>query len=242
MHLIQEEILKYAEYLRKGGKDKLPDSILEHTEECMQCKKEVLELFTVLKEIDSGAKVIGSLNGAVSREFRIGAYIKVAAVIAIMVLPFYFFFTQDYSITKPPYGKSLSKTDVKSGEDEGDINESAKAGREELLAGDFKNGTGIYSPISEYEAVSGDVFRSQKLIVISPINAKESDGDVTFRLKFEKPEHRYIKVFNNRNKLVFTTASADTGLNFTETFPPGLYYWKLETASDLLYLGKFIIH
>ena len=50
-----------------------------------------------------------------------------------------------------------------------------------------------------------------------------------------------IVILNNRDEVLSRDKAAGRKLNRKAPSTPGLYYWKLETDDDLLYVGKFLV-
>ena len=80
-HLNEEGVSLYSDASIKNKLDKLPPKLLEHVEDCLMCKKEIIELYDIVNEIDK----IEKPKLVKSRTFRLHAYIqsyKLAAAFA----------------------------------------------------------------------------------------------------------------------------------------------------------------
>jgi len=51
-HLTEMEIAQYVDALVAEKQDQLPKGILEHVEECLECKKEVIEILDLIWTIE----------------------------------------------------------------------------------------------------------------------------------------------------------------------------------------------
>jgi hypothetical protein len=50
-HLAENEIAQYVDALVSNKQDQLPEKILEHVEECLECKKEIMDAWGLLEYI-----------------------------------------------------------------------------------------------------------------------------------------------------------------------------------------------
>jgi hypothetical protein len=234
MHLSESQISLYADALRNHSEGKLPANILEHVEECLLCKHEVLEIVSILSDIEEAEKIKPQ---AVIRSYFF--YWKAAAVIFILLVPGYFLYTYH----APKIVQTSSTTNKVSAEP-----------NKAPLAGDKKSETiqnikqndlaanDIYAPIPEYDEMCGENFRSDKFFdVTSPSLSEESKGEIKFDISFKNKIERTVTVFNNKNEQVFYKKFNQEVMVIRHSFPPGLYYWKLETPTDLIYISKFTI-
>ncbi|MGE5457887.1 MAG: hypothetical protein ACM3RX_05995 [Methanococcaceae archaeon] len=233
MHLTEFEISQYSDALRSKTEDNLPVDILEHVEECLECKHAVMELISLVNEIEESDDVKPVLHLKPIPEKGYAFYLKAAAAAFIIVMSGYLFIT-NRSIENRESASVIKKETIQKVDT--DKKELEKVSKPVDLADNT-----LYSPIPEYEAICGDSFRSEKADIISPALSEKSRGQINFNISFTKKGGRSLTVFNNKNKAVmhkdFDTVSFKQKSNFT----PGLYYWKLETSEDLLYIGKFII-
>ncbi len=102
----------------------------------------------------------------------------------------------------------------------------------------------VFSSDPMYEHYIGSQYRSDagQLNIISPQVGMITNGEkVEFRWEYNNVERLQLTVLNNRQEIVVSTQSNDQRYMLTSTLPKGLYYWKLESATDLLYVGKFIV-
>lgn len=87
-----------------------------------------------------------------------------------------------------------------------------------------------------------DNFRSETVIIISP-QPNETypiGAEVNFRWVQNVSDSVMIRIFNNKEENIYSVnAIQDFKLNLN--LEPGLYYWKLETEKDLLFMNKFFI-
>lgn len=65
--------------------------------------------------------------------------------------------------------------------------------------------------------------------------------EILFKWNIKQYDSILLSIFNNKEELVHSF-SAQNQFIFAQKLSPGLYYWKLESEDDLLYLNKFLIH
>lgn len=51
-HLDEQELAQYVDALISDKQDHLPEEILEHVEECLECKLEVMEVWILIEPDD----------------------------------------------------------------------------------------------------------------------------------------------------------------------------------------------
>ena len=97
----------------------------------------------------------------------------------------------------------------------------------------------------ELESQISQVYRSSITVdVVSPKIAEEFENEITFSWKLNEKQPLTLKILDNKENIVKNEASVTSPVDLalsTEKFNPGLYYWKLETENDLLYVGKFFV-
>lgn len=231
MHLSPYEISKYSDALRSKTESNLSADMLEHVEDCIECKSAILELTSLVNEIDEDRNVKPNLNR------KNYSYLKAAVVAFIILLPCYYFFTQKEDERLLAVKESFQSSDIKkisSTEGKKSVNKT-QLSKNNLAEND------LYAPIAEYEATCGENFRSEKVEIISPTLSEKSKGIIKFNISFPKKADRSITVFNNKNEQIFHQQINDNSFIHEISLSRGLYYWKLENPSDLLYLGKFSI-
>ena len=91
------------------------------------------------------------------------------------------------------------------------------------------------------EEIVDDVERSSSLEVVSPKNEMNLKGDVVFAWERIEIPLVYLKLLNNLGEEIYSFTLQKNRFELTEELSPGLYYWKLESEDDLLYIGKFFI-
>lgn len=87
-----------------------------------------------------------------------------------------------------------------------------------------------------------DDFRTETIIIISP-QPNESypvGADIHFRWVQNISDSLIIRIFNNQEENIYSVnATQEFKLNMN--LDHGLYYWKLETEKDLLFMNRFFV-
>ena len=98
-----------------------------------------------------------------------------------------------------------------------------------------------FVPFPLFEEILSSQVRSLAAEIRSPrLGEVIKSQPVRFEWKGERGPF-FIKILNNRGQEIFRAKTAEHQLAGPPKLPPGLYYWKLETQEELLYLGKFTI-
>jgi hypothetical protein len=106
----------------------------------------------------------------------------------------------------------------------------------QLLAQNFTESPNFENLIAQH-------FRSDFATEISSpaLNSIFSNGKINFEWKTGAKESIILKIYNNREHLLYSAKTDRNQLKVNLNAEPGLYYWKLETEDNLLYVGRFLI-
>jgi hypothetical protein len=83
--------------------------------------------------------------------------------------------------------------------------------------------------------------RDETIKVNSPTNNSIVENNIVFNWESFASKPIQLKILNNENDILFEYSIQTNTFVLEETLSPGLYYWKLENQTDLLYVGKFFI-
>ena len=83
--------------------------------------------------------------------------------------------------------------------------------------------------------------RNISIPIISPKNNSTFEKEIKFSWEPTKNKNLQIKILDNKNNVLLQYSVKKNEFLLKEQLYPGLYYWKLENQSDLLYVGKFYI-
>jgi hypothetical protein len=96
-----------------------------------------------------------------------------------------------------------------------------------------------------FENLIREKYRSGLYIrIISPQKDQQFSIYASILFSWESKLYESLKIIilNNKAELIVEIKDVvDNTVIFNKKLQPGLYYWKLETENDLVYLGKFVI-
>jgi hypothetical protein len=252
-HIGDPEVALYVDGLLKEELSPLPGEVLDHVEACPECKDKILDLYLFLKNPDfSAASPRGEAAEMPVKETR-RFYKQRAAAIFLVALIFiaYFlvykngFFTgTDLLVDKEnsarqqvtqKLNKSGSETTGKEGnvKKERGVDAAGREGRVETPPD--------YQVNPNLEIMIGSQSRSVGVQIHAPRNNVYLGKEILFSWDEVGPEPLHLKILNNKNEVLFAYGAVGNKVVFKEKLRPGLYYWKLESKNDLLYVGKFFI-
>ncbi len=237
-HLNENGIALYVDAIKLEQIDKLPAAIVHHVEQCEECKMQIMEVAELMagQEYDKTVKhpfFNPKEYPVYSGIYRIAAVLVIAAFIGTI----YYFLAnkmpetiqnkQSLVIEQQPRNPVL--TDSLPVEQK----RSPAKPTDNLIAANVESSPNLDDLVQTQ-------FRSTTIEIISPEIGAIVQNPVTFRWKqYEK--RITIKILSNKElTLVSSTLSGDS-FTTTKKFAPGLYYWKLETTDELLFVGKFLV-
>jgi len=98
-----------------------------------------------------------------------------------------------------------------------------------------------FKPLPAMEGMLAYNARSASVKIISPQNGQNFQKEVFFQWENQENKPFYLKIYSNRGVELFSSRVDTTQFVLTKKIDPGLYYWKLESDDELLYLGKFFV-
>ena len=98
------------------------------------------------------------------------------------------------------------------------------------------------NPAMEY--MVGEQFRSGGLEITAPaIGAEFQTGQVIiFRWQGGAQSGLWLYILSNSNETLFSAEVVDNDYFLPMKLNPGLYYWQLEDAEDIFFVGKFSVN
>ena len=91
------------------------------------------------------------------------------------------------------------------------------------------------------EGILSDAHRSESVTVLSPEIGETVKDRPTFKWTGMEDETIYLVILDNLGNKRFAFMTDGNQFFLQKKLNPGLYYWKLESEEDLLFLGKFIV-
>jgi len=99
----------------------------------------------------------------------------------------------------------------------------------------------VFQTLPYLEEMLADVSRSEMVTVFSPEIGQKYHGHLLFQWDGTGEEKIYIKILNNQGDEIEYLESNKGEIQFNKKLNTGLYYWKLESEDDLLFVGKFLV-
>lgn len=237
-HLTDEAIGLYVDALRFDKVYHLPSVILSHVVDCRECKMEIIEIFSLLQNSDFGStEAHPFLNGKTAvgeKEFSIAFRVAAVIIIGISVgLVAYYFrmLLEEHTL----YRGSIGTTEyVERGTQDIVPSDSLVVKNQELFADNFAVSPNLENLVNAHS-------RSLSIQVLSPLNGENFRKRVLFQWKADADGWLTLKVLSNKERTLHTISVRGSRYVFSQKFPAGLYYWKLENKDELLYLGKFLV-
>lgn len=225
-HLTDLQVAQYVEALLTGQPSAIGSEVRNHVEECLQCKSEVLGLYSLRYNSQSTPQK-SSTNSTYDpsgflKNFQRKSWLKMAALFVIVIG----ISAVSYYISVP--GITSHK-------------------QSESAAGDTTDTKNNYASLSRFdespnlEDLLHSAMRSSNIKVVSPPDGFNAKNHIEFRWENGNSATYYLKILNNREEIVQQDTLQGTNFLLKKLPAPGLYYWKLENRTELLHLGKFII-
>jgi hypothetical protein len=237
-HLTDEGAALFVDALKLNTVDQLPSGIRDHVAGCHECKEQVTGLFVLLDDVDySDVESHPFFKLRTERPSRVPFALKAAAVVAgvaslasltYLIGPFSHGHDSGQAsrfntsaapdpVQKIQYSDSLSQVPVRK---EFADNFAANPDLEDLVNGET---------------------RSEAFSVLSPKNGTVLNLDAVFKWRGDRGRQLKLSILNNRGDVVLTENKSHYQYVLAQKLNPGLYYWKIESPSELLYVGKFSV-
>ncbi len=230
----------YAEALRLDKLDSLDKSVASHIQSCAACRSQAVDLYALIKTLDYSEV---AQRPAMRARLRWIRYTPWAAAAMLAGLVFYFYNPWAADLPDPIAGQrrevpALPPAIAEKKEPEkplDPVKKPAETAERDLLAMAFE-------PNDQLEALVGDVTRSGQVKIKSPATGQGFKPGEIIKFEWEGAEPGLeIVILNNNDEIFFRDRASGRELNRQAPGTPGLYYWKLETEEDLLYVGKFLV-
>lgn len=242
MHLTDEGVALYVDAMKLKRTAELPKEMLKHVEYCPDCQLQIVELYELLRnEVYDTTMKHPYFDRVQEPEVRYGGVMyRVAAVLAGMALlgiGYYFISTTNIQQTPPSLVEKEKPQNIKQQED---FTQANKSIRKKETAEQQQDFAANFTESPNLEDLVQTQFRSIAVEVITPKAGDVVKQPVVFKWKGVN-EPLTIKILSNKER---TLASANITTNTYTTkkiLSPGLYYWKLETKDEVIYVGKFLV-
>ncbi|KAA3633187.1 MAG: hypothetical protein DWQ02_13545 [Bacteroidetes bacterium] len=241
-----------------GKLDNLPNTVLDHVESCEMCHAEIVELFSILSQIETQSQSVSG-DGGKSRIINLKPIYRLALVAAVTALAIFFYFRDNPNLQHQSVQEIAADTSSAANDNTLEIAEentsqkpapntgnplpdqenppiSNEPEQDQLYAANF-------SPSDDYEALIGTTVRSAAVTDIAPKAGSHFNRQeiITFSWDLEKSDLFYVTILNNREEIIIRQEINGSEFSTSKLTTPGLYYWKLENDAEILYVGKILI-
>ncbi len=230
----------------------VPAVVLDHMEECQECKDKVMDVVLFLgnpkvtalpqKTRQQPLPLVETMH---NRYFYPGKIAAVFVACAVM-LSVYFFVFKAPAPQNRQHGNNIDGS-ITGNHVEPTISTVPEQNNGQPVATntDITRNTNDLETKSRFtlnpnlENMIGSRVRSGVFEALSPTNNSVVKGIIHFSWKQEQMHPISLKIVSNRGDLLYTFAVSGQAFDFNEKLENGLYYWKLENDNELLYVGKF---
>ena len=235
-HLNEEALALYVDALELNKVHLLPDVILLHVNECVECKSEIAEVLALVDKQEYRLKEkhpyladkTGLLVTRIMRSYRIAAVLLVGISLGIF---FYFLrLTNDNRgvVNIQPGSEQVVNLQSQKGQAKG------QAIQQNSMADNFSESANL-------EDLVNSTSRSASFVVIGPKNGVVMNKQITFEWRTQEVESITLKILSNKETVLRSFKLGGSKFLFAGKLNPGLYYWKVESKDELLYVGKFFV-
>lgn len=248
-HLSEEGIARYAEALKLDKVSDLPADLYRHIEQCDDCHRQALDLYAIIADFDYSAVALPPppAKQATLRRIWVNRALLAAASVAALIWIINLLWQPGAGhieqqsprvVTNDTIPQNTPAPPTKTPIAPPQMPKQQTPPVKELIAANFE-------PSETLEGLLNDATRSETINVTGPANgttfapgqaisfAWAAGNDNTAQLQ--------VVVVNNQNKQQYRLDAGSEGLTFAGKLNPGIYYWKLENETDLLYVGMFFI-
>ncbi len=232
-HLNDDGVNLYVDALKLERRKDLPREVRAHVSDCPECKRKILDLCNALGDIpyakdqehpffdqsrsDAGSTFVTYLRMAAGVFLLLG----VSAVAAYLWL------------RHPAATETASSLQSISADSSGHVTPQVPA-QSETYARNY-----VESP--NLQGLVGRSFRSGDIKILAPAVGEVMHDSLAFGWDTQAPPPFVLRIVNNREDSVLTRSLGDSHFVLRQKLEPGLYYWKLESRDQLLYVGKFFV-
>ena len=237
-HLSEEALAMYVDALEAGEVYSLPGGILEHVEECKECKLDIVEVAWLAgpAAVTPVSPQLRIVKKGAAVGFRFSIIYRIAAVVLIGagvgILANHFVSTKSENALPTDLGavERAHAPEVPKNSPE------RNGGFEE-----HKNLADSFSPSPNLDNLVNASLRSESPLVLSPANNTIVGREILFKWRIVPPGSTRLTIVSNSERVLRIITLQRSAYRLSHNFPPGLYYWKLERGGELQHVGKFFV-
>jgi hypothetical protein len=232
-HLNDEGVGLYVDALKLNRFQDLPEDIRTHVAACKSCKKRILELSDSLRQVPYPQN---EKHPFLDREPRVSrgsfsSYYRFAAGIALIIgassFLAYMFIRHTAEMHDRPSSQVTSLDSV--------------TDRNQHKYQDSAAFASNFTECANLEGLMGSSFRSGDIRILTPMVGQAMSDTLLFWWQTDAPPPFVLRIINNREDTILKFTLKGMSYLLKRKLTPGLYYWKLESRDELLYVGKILV-
>jgi len=255
-HIGDASVALYVDALLREDLSPLTEEVRDHVEECPECKDKILDLFLFMRNSDSAGEIpvrekVMDMPVRHKPPFHARRAAAAFFLFALILIAYFLIYKPGFLSKEHPLviHDDTDRQVMSRGDTEPAGHPAVNEKGETKETPTQKNGKTSHSKLPpagfrvnpNLENMIGSQSRSAVVRVRSPRNNSNPDGDILFAWEETHYKPLQLKILNNKNEALFEYRIENNRIVFNEKLAPGLYYWKLESKTDLLYVGKFFI-
>lgn len=255
-HLTDQSVALFAEALHYSCTELLPEEVLVHIEDCLECKAAVMDTSEIIKNDDLPRiedhpffsrsqynNVLSKKNRQIDKKtgknyffFKIAAGVLIVSAISVLLMV-----VLKNTGLQPP---AISRQDTSSNL----IKENKTVQkRDNIVVSDKVPVKGLYveafSPNQSLENMVKGQTRVSGFKMISPAPGRnfKSGSGIVFKWESKDDSDFLIRILDNKGKLKFEKNTTAKTQNVSSLTQKGLYYWFISSSDDMIAGGFFTI-
>lgn len=238
-HLDENAVALFVDALKSDKVEQLPPRIRQHVAGCQKCREKITGLFSLIAREDYTQ--LGphpffdrTDNGASSESLAV--VLRIAAVLVIAAGLFFvsYYWWMPRANREPQQASWRGQvTPDTTNRSQNQTNRS----REEST--DLR--TADFAALPELDEMVNSTVRSVDIDVRSPKNGEAVSRKIVFSWRGVRIRNLTLTILDNKAITVWSSAVQRLPLVYTNTLKQGLYYWKIQSEDEILYVGKFFV-
>jgi hypothetical protein len=253
-HLTEESIAAYTEALLGDDFERLPKEILAHVEHCEACQHEAIELYGLIATLPEKEKEEPDQDeentDQPQAKPRTNPLWRWALVALTAALALYIYRAMPIAPEAAPKEQQQAPTSTPSqfmDPQQKPVDRPVAESESPKQTEKPTEGTALYAanfvPYEQLESLAGEVMRSAGVEALAPTKEQvfRPGSLVKFQWKNETQTPLQLILLDNHGKELLRHDATTTNFDWQSLQRQGLYYWKLESPDELLFVGKFLL-
>jgi hypothetical protein len=248
-HLTDDAVYLYVDALKLGRETELSPEVLDHVADCLECKQNIQTIVDLVSEQDYHTRIPHPYFDQ-KKIYRISSYSTITRLAAAIIIGFGVVFLAYILI--PEGDKPIAIED--STEETTEITvEKMQPIPPDIISPETlpiippvpREPADLYAanfePSPFYENLIHQQFRSPAVRVRTPEPGVDISDTVHFSWESRTPISLLLRIHDNTGAIVWETTTDRGSVTYSDDLDPGIYYWRLESEDELLYVGKFTV-